>query len=108
MIQSFDNSGFIDYDYEDPTPLIDAYNTDDMDSGYQEPHEIVGTLSRCSPRPLVSSPTRIEYPNIAPLNMHPHRNHTGTLGSMIGTMNKKTTLSRRISIESTSAAPSNI
>ena len=58
-----------------------------MDSGYQEPHEIMGTLSRSSPRPLVSSPTRIEHPNIAPLNMFPHR----------GTLNKKSTLSRRIS-----------
>lgn len=69
------------------------YNHDDHDSGYQEPQEVIGTLNRNSPRPLVSTPTRIEHPNIPPLNMHPHRGHNnGTL-----TLNKKSTLTRRTS-----------
>lgn len=66
---------------------------DDHDSGYQEPHEVIGTLNRNlnSSRLLVSSPTRIEHPNIPPLNIHPHRMHAnGTL-----TLNKKSTLTRR-------------
>ncbi|XP_055713487.1 uncharacterized protein LOC129807910 [Phlebotomus papatasi] len=96
---SFDNSGFVDYDYEDPTPLIESYHNNldeiDMDSGYQEPQEVVGTLSRGSPRPHVSSPTRIEHPNIAPLNLYPHHRSTHN------TLNKKSTLSRRISDVST-------
>ncbi|XP_037921611.1 uncharacterized protein LOC119658338 [Hermetia illucens] len=96
-VKSFDNNGFVDYDYEDPTPLMDSYH-DDLDSGYQEPHEVIGTLSRSSPRPLVSSPTRIENPNIPPLNMYPHNRNPN------GTLNKKTTLSRRISDASSYSA----
>lgn len=93
QVKSFENNGFVDYDYEDPTPLIESYHLDDMDSGYQEPQDIMGTgtLQRPrSPRPMVSSPTRIENPNIPPLNLYPNRNFNGTL-------NKKSTLSRRIS-----------
>lgn len=89
-LQSFDNNGFTDFDYEDPANLSDFYH-DDHDSGYQEPQEVIGTLNRVIPRPLVSSPTRIEHPNIPPLNMHPHRSHNGTL-----TLNKKSTINRRI------------
>ncbi|XP_055913521.1 uncharacterized protein LOC129947112 [Eupeodes corollae] len=99
-IKSFDNSGFIDYDYEDPTPLMDSYH-DDLDSGYQEPQEVLGTLSRSSPRPLVSSPTKIENPNIPPLNIYPHRSNT----SHSGTLNRKATLSRRISDASSYGGP---
>lgn len=97
-MQSFDNNGFIDFDYEDL-----AYHSDlDIDSGYQEPQEVLAnaaaaaavaaaaaasaasnssatayssvsaaTLARGSPRPHVSSPTRIERPNLAPLNLYP-------------------------------------
>lgn len=97
MFQSFDNSGFTDFDdYEDPTPLIEAYHQDDMDSGYQEPQEIMDTLTRSkSPRLTVSTPTRIEFPNMAPLNMCPHitlqRNH-----------NKSTLLNRRVTCDDAS------
>ncbi|XP_055596635.1 uncharacterized protein LOC129746780 [Uranotaenia lowii] len=88
---SFENNGFVDYDYEDPTPLMESYNNfDDMDSGYQEPQEVIGTLNRN--RSIVSSPTRIENPNLAPLNMYPTHRSNATLNSK-----KNATLSRRIS-----------
>lgn len=94
--QSFDNSGFSDFDYEDMhlTNAAELYH-DENDSGYQEPHEVLATLNRNphlnTSRFMVSSPTRIEHPNMPPLNIHPHRAHnSGTL-----TMNKKSTLSRR-------------
>lgn len=78
---------------------------DENDSGYQEPHEVINTLNRHHPhqhhhpqqhhhhhqRLMVSSPTRIENPNIPPLNTlnaYPHRS-----GSL--TANRKATLSRR-------------
>uniref|UniRef100_A0A1A9ULB6 Uncharacterized protein n=1 Tax=Glossina austeni TaxID=7395 RepID=A0A1A9ULB6_GLOAU len=120
-IKSFDNNGFTDYDYEDPTPLMDSYH-DDMDSGYQEPQEVIGSIQRSSPRPHVSSPTRIDNPNIAPLNYYPintrgqqTNNNTNTnINTNINTstnstlqrpnnlnstttLNRKSTLSRRIS-----------
>lgn len=89
--QSFDNNGFSDFDYEDMhlTNAIDLYH-DDHDSGYQEPHEVIGTLNRhlTASRLMVSSPTRIEHPNMPPLNAHPHRSHAGT-------MSRKSTLTRR-------------
>lgn len=86
----------MDYDYEDPTPLMDSYH-DDLDSGYQEPQEVIGTLGR-----QISTPTRIEHPNILPLNSNPRSyntmNHNHMNGSAYGTMNsKKSTPSRRIS-----------
>lgn len=65
---------------------------DENDSGYQEPHEVIGTLNRTlnhNARLMVSSPTRIEHPNMPPLNAHPLRAHNS------GTLNKKSTLSRR-------------
>lgn len=62
-------------EYEDPAPLIENYNEDYFRSG-------VDTLRRG--RPLVSSPTRIERPNLPPLNLQPR-----TL--------RRTTLSRRVS-----------
>ncbi|CAH0553384.1 unnamed protein product [Brassicogethes aeneus] len=85
---SFDNSGFVDYDYEDPAPLIETYQLNTMENdGYQ----IIdnsdmrcaslggGTLRRGLPapfRPRVSSPTRIEHPNLPPLNLNPHNSNT--------------------------------
>lgn len=49
-VKSFENSAFTDYDYEDPTKYAESYRTDDMDSGYQEPQDIIiGSLPR-SPR----------------------------------------------------------
>ncbi|XP_023308017.1 uncharacterized protein LOC111689787 [Lucilia cuprina] len=107
-IKSFDNNGFIDYDYEDPTPLMDSYH-DDMDSGYQEPQEILNSMQRASPRPRVSSPTRIDNPNMAPLNYYPSnpRTHQSSAASTLqrptnfnttATLNRKTTtMNRRIS-----------
>lgn len=102
-IKSFDNSGFVDYDYEDPTPLMESYH-DDLDSGYQEPQEVLHTLQRVSPRPVVSSPTRIDNPNMAPLNYYPshrsnHHLNTNTLQSnhSAATLNRKATMTRRIS-----------
>uniref|UniRef100_A0A182J102 Uncharacterized protein n=1 Tax=Anopheles atroparvus TaxID=41427 RepID=A0A182J102_ANOAO len=112
---SFENSGFVDYDYEDPTPLMESYaHFDDMDSGYQEPQEVLGSLGRAGGvnvhrTTTISSPMPIEHPNLAPLNLYPtvqsHRSSTGggagTLGS--STMGRKSsatgagTLSRRIS-----------
>nr|XP_001808956.1 PREDICTED: uncharacterized protein LOC100142496 isoform X1 [Tribolium castaneum] len=86
---SFDNSGFVDYDYEEPTPLIESYQLDDMDRDGQ--YQVVGntdmrcaslgfganTLRRGVPvRPRVSSPTRIEHPNLPPLNLYPHKGGT--------------------------------
>uniref|UniRef100_A0A182NU00 Uncharacterized protein n=1 Tax=Anopheles dirus TaxID=7168 RepID=A0A182NU00_9DIPT len=88
---SFENSGFVDYDYEDPTPLMESYaHFDDMDSGYQEPQEVLGSLNRAATAnrtgTLVSSPTRIENPNLAPLNLYPtvQSHRTGTLSSTMG------------------------
>ncbi|KAI9589442.1 hypothetical protein GQX74_007611 [Glossina fuscipes] len=115
-IKSFDNNGFTDYDYEDPTPLMDSYH-DDMDSGYQEPQEVIGSIQRSSPRPHVSSPTRIDNPNIAPLNYYPINTRSQQINNNTNTsintstnstlqrpnnlnsttLNRKSTLSRRIS-----------
>lgn len=91
-LQAFENNGYSDFDYEDMhTTNAELYH-DENDSGYQEPHEVIGTINRHhhhhNARLMVSSPTRIEHPNIAPLNVHPHR--SGTL-----TTSRKATLSRR-------------
>ncbi|PSN43270.1 hypothetical protein C0J52_11462 [Blattella germanica] len=68
---SFDNSGFVDSD--DPTPVVESYQLSDL----IESTPSVGSNSlgrRTTPRPRVSSPTRIEHPNLPPLNLHPsHR-----------------------------------
>lgn len=86
---------------------MDSYH-DDLDSGYQEPQEVIATLQRISPRPHVSSPTRIENPIIPPLNYYPtHRNNSNmnTLQSHYSTttLNRKT-LNRRISDANSSSA----
>lgn len=82
---------------------MDSYH-DDLDSGYQEPQEVLHTLQRVSPRPVVSSPTRIDNPNMAPLNYYPsyrsnHHLNTNTLQSnhSSATLNRKATMTRRIS-----------
>lgn len=86
---SFENSGFVDFDYEDPTPLMDSYNTsDDIDSGYQEPQNLSFTDGSLA-RTYVSTPTRIENPNLAPLNMMKAYETAATL--------KKSTINRRTS-----------
>lgn len=102
-LQSFDNNGFVDYDYEDPTPLMDSYH-DDMDSGYQEPHEVMGSLRRSPMRTLASSPTAHDISNIGAgsvvgggnghgISSYSSSNQTGNALSI----SRKTTLSRRIS-----------
>lgn len=73
QIKAFENSGFVDFDYEDPTPLMESYNTDDMDSGYQEPQNLSGSFNDCSLRTYVSTPTRIDNPNMTPLNLYQSR-----------------------------------
>lgn len=107
---SFENSGFVDFDYEDPTPLMESYNTDDIDSGYQEPQNLNGSTYEGSLRgQYVSTPTRIENPNLAPLNLYhqqqqqlQHGSSRNNLDVTTGTLgNKKATISRRISDLST-------
>ncbi|XP_017783897.1 PREDICTED: uncharacterized protein LOC108567751 isoform X2 [Nicrophorus vespilloides] len=103
-----------DYEYEDPTPLIESYQMNDMVDGgghqlqqqqqqhlphHHQQYSMLGnTDMRCAAtfggggsmrraaagavpiattyRPRVSSPTRIEHPNLPPLNLYPHQ---GTL-----------------------------
>lgn len=128
---SFDNSGFVDYDYEDPTPLIESYQMNDIDNQRDTIHHystmmMMGggggggntdmrcaslglmtggsnTLRRGVPpplgvtlRPRVSPPTRIEHPNLPPLNLYPH-NKTNTL--------RKNTLNYRIPDTTTATLP---
>ncbi|CAH1114380.1 unnamed protein product [Psylliodes chrysocephalus] len=93
---SFDNSGFLDYEYEDPTPLIESYQLNNIEPESSHYQMIGNTDMRCSnfntlrrhlplARPRVSSPTRIEHPNLPPLNLYPHK----------GTLKKNGTLSYR-------------
>ncbi|KAH8416788.1 hypothetical protein KR222_004552, partial [Zaprionus bogoriensis] len=117
FVKSFDNNGFVDYDYEDPTPLMDSYH-DDMDSGYQEPHEVTGSLRRSPMRTLASSPTAHDISNISAASAHyscsnsiPNSNSisnpnpnlmasaapaSAQTGNALS-ISRKTTLSRRIS-----------
>lgn len=90
---SFDNSGFMDYDYEDPTPLIESYQPDGVNENESRYTTLGNTDMRCSSlafndslrrgmplgialRPKVSPPTRIENPNLPPLNLYPHNGNT--------------------------------
>lgn len=120
---SFDNSGFVDYDYEDPTPLIESYQLNDIDHdvnpyaeveiGHNTAHinqinNTLGSLRRAAQvRPRISSPTRIENPNMPPLNLHPHSGNpnggythrnsgiSNSLSSHSGQTLRRGTLSRR-------------
>ncbi|XP_060525199.1 uncharacterized protein LOC132701370 isoform X2 [Cylas formicarius] len=80
-----------DYDYEDPTPLIESYQMGSMDNPENHHYQIIGNPDmRCIgmsigpslkrpasiSRPRVSSPTRIEHPNLPPLNLYPHKMST--------------------------------
>ncbi|XP_044761564.1 uncharacterized protein LOC123318865 isoform X2 [Coccinella septempunctata] len=88
----FDNSGFVDYEYEEPMPLIKSYQYSSYDD-YQYTLPGGNTDMRCISmaygtnsmrrhlpppitRPRVSSPTRIEHPNLPPLNMYPLKSST--------------------------------
>lgn len=91
-----DNSGFVDYDYEDPTPLIESYQLNDIENRDDSPYysSLGNTDMRCASlgssyrrgvplnlplRPRVSSPTRIEHPNLPPLNLYPHKGANMTM-----------------------------
>lgn len=94
--KGIDNSGFVDYDYEDPTPLIEGYQLNDIENRDDSPYysTLGNTDMRCASlgssfrrgiplemplRPRVSSPTRIEHPNLPPLNLYPHKGANMTM-----------------------------
>lgn len=95
---SFDNSAFIDSD--DPTPVVESYQLSELVETSSNTATIGSTNSmrrsspHSSPRPRVSSPTRIEHPNLPPLNLHP--SHRGL---------RRATLSRRESDASSVSSP---
>ncbi|XP_031774244.1 uncharacterized protein LOC100867782 isoform X2 [Apis florea] len=63
--KAFDNTAFVDY--EEPSLMkTDYYQLSDVLES-NDPSIQRGT------RPRVSSPTRIEHPNLPPLNLHPHK-----------------------------------
>ncbi|XP_017885766.1 uncharacterized protein LOC108628390 isoform X2 [Ceratina calcarata] len=67
--KAFDNTAFVDY--EEPSLLIrstDCYQLNDVPD-LNDP----GMQRVTQSRPRVSSPTRIEHPNLPPLNLHPHK-----------------------------------
>ncbi|KAK6631729.1 hypothetical protein RUM43_013793 [Polyplax serrata] len=65
---SFDNTGFVDSDSQ--TPLMESYQLNELiDSDVTSNSSTL----RKTQRPRVSTPTRIENPNLPPLNLHPHR-----------------------------------
>lgn len=85
-----------DYDYEDPTPLIESYQMNDIENRDESPYyaSFGNTDMRCASlgssyrrgialnlplRPRVSSPTRIEHPNLPPLNLYPHKGANATI-----------------------------
>jgi hypothetical protein len=91
---SFDNSGFINSD--DPTPVIESYQLSELaeTGSINSMRRTPCGSPHASPRPRVSSPTRIEHPNLPPLNLHP--SHRGL---------RRTTLSRRESDASSVSSP---
>lgn len=78
---------------------MDSYH-DDMDSGYQEPHEVTGSLRRSPMRAMASSPTAHDISNISAggvANGHGiHYSSSNQTGNAMS-ISRKTTLSRRIS-----------
>lgn len=64
--KAFDNTAFVDY--EEPSLIkTDYYQLNDVLES-NDPN-----IQRGTSRPRVSSPTRIEHPNLPPLNLHPHK-----------------------------------
>ncbi|XP_393017.3 uncharacterized protein LOC409510 isoform X2 [Apis mellifera] len=64
--KAFDNTAFVDY--EEPSLMkTDYYQLSDVLES-NDP-----SIQRGTSRPRVSSPTRIEHPNLPPLNLHPHK-----------------------------------
>ncbi|ENN74484.1 hypothetical protein D910_03889 [Dendroctonus ponderosae] len=84
-----------EFDYDDPTPLIEHYQMGDIEYVGDHQYQIIGNSDmRCSSLALnqqslarhipilksrVSSPTRIEHPNLPPLNLLPQRSANNTL-----------------------------
>lgn len=82
------DSGFADSEYEEPISLAPYRNDDDYQ--YSTPGvgnadmrcisnaAYVGSMRRSllGSRPVVSSPTKIDRPNLPPLNLHPHSSGT--------------------------------
>lgn len=93
---SFENSAFADYEYEEPTPMSQlgvgyAFGTPNTATSAQQDMRCISTLRRAAAaaavvRPRVSSPTRIEHPNLPPLNLNPQ---------LIAAKKASSTLSRR-------------
>ncbi|KZC11869.1 hypothetical protein WN55_03901, partial [Dufourea novaeangliae] len=96
--KAFDNTAFVDY--EEPLSIkTDYYQLNDI----LEPNDCILTIQqRGTLRPHVSSPTRIEHPNLPPLNLHPHK-RSFRKGST--TLQASDTLLRRSSITSTTYIP---
>lgn len=67
--KAFDNTAFVDY--EEPLSVKNEYyQLDDV----LEPNDAeLYPMQRGTLRPRVSSPTRIEHPNLPPLNLQPHK-----------------------------------
>lgn len=83
-ISSYEDSGFVDGEYEDPMPLM-TYQNSLHTTHYDQCLD--NTDMRCAninlvktnfpiSRPTVSSPTRIEHPNLPPLNLYPLKGNT--------------------------------
>ncbi|KAL2730059.1 uncharacterized protein V1477_015870 [Vespula maculifrons] len=76
--KAFDNTAFVDY--EEPLSVkTEYYQLNDV----LEPSDAgILTIQRGTLRPHVSSPTRIEHPNLPPLNLLPHKRSSkkGTIG----------------------------
>ncbi|XP_015190663.1 PREDICTED: uncharacterized protein LOC107074104 isoform X1 [Polistes dominula] len=95
--KAFDNTAFVDY--EEPLSVkTEYYQLNDV----LEPNDSgILTIQRGTLRPHVSSPTRIEHPNLPPLNLLPHK-RSSKKGS-IGQHNSDTLL--RSSITSSTYIP---
>lgn len=77
--KAFDNTAFVDY--EEPSLLITStacyQSLNDLPPDSNDP----GMQRRATqPRPRVSSPTRIEHPNLPPLNLHPRKRSSSRKG----------------------------
>ncbi|XP_033332995.1 uncharacterized protein LOC117224291 isoform X3 [Megalopta genalis] len=97
--KAFDNTAFVDY--EEPLSIkTDYYQLNDV----LEPNDsgILTIQHRGTLRPRVSSPTRIEHPNLPPLNLHPNK-RSFRKGSAI--LQASDTLLRRSSITSSTYIP---
>ena len=66
------NTNFIDSDSQ--TPLMECFQLNEfVELDGTTSHSVALMRNSTHNRPRVSSPTRIENPNLPPLNLHPHR-----------------------------------